>query len=105
MAKKSKTRRQPRATKQKPKRSGRPIGTGGKSAALTSDDIHRVDRCLTGTTHELRNRALLYFGLGTGMRIAELVGLTVGDESCAGTPTQRECPILEALDGDPSKGE
>lgn len=57
----------------------RPIGSGGQAKNLTPDEIKRVDKMLTGTTHELRNRALLYLGLGGGFRIAEMVGLKVVD--------------------------
>ena len=57
----------------------RPKGSGGKAKALTRDEIRRVDKCLTGTIHEQRDRLLLYLGLGSGMRIGELVQLTVGD--------------------------
>lgn len=57
----------------------RPKGTGGKARALTRDEIRRIDKCLTGTTHEQRNRLLLYLGLGSGLRIAEMIQLTVGD--------------------------
>jgi len=58
---------------------GRPRGTGGRAEELTPDQIRRIDKCLTGTRHEKRNRALFYLGLGTGMRIGELVGLRVKD--------------------------
>jgi len=58
---------------------GRPRGTGGKAKELTPEEIHRIDRLLEGTRHEKRNRALFYLGLGTGMRISEIVGLEVED--------------------------
>lgn len=58
---------------------GRPKGTGGKAQRLSSDEVRRIDKCLTGTRHEIRNRALLYIGLGSGMRIGELVSLRVKD--------------------------
>jgi len=58
---------------------GRPRGTGGKAEELTSEQIRRIDKCLTGTRHELRNRALFYLGLGSGMRISEIIGLEAGD--------------------------
>ncbi len=57
----------------------RPRGTGGKAKPLTREEIKRIDLCLTGTIHEHRNRLLLYLGLGSGMRVAELAQLTVGD--------------------------
>ncbi len=38
---------------------GRPKGTGGKAQELTLGEIRRFDKCLVGTRHELRNRALL----------------------------------------------
>ena len=59
--------------------SGRPRGTGGKAEELTPAEIRRIDKCLTGTRHELRNRAIFYLGLGSGMRISEIVGLQVED--------------------------
>jgi len=58
---------------------GRPRGTGGKAEELTPDQIRRIDKCLTATRHELRNRALFFLGLGSGMRISEIIGLEVGD--------------------------
>lgn len=57
----------------------RPQGTGGKARPLTRDEVERIDKCLSGTPHEERNRVIFYMGLGTGMRIAELVGLRVSD--------------------------
>lgn len=57
---------------------GRPKGTGGQAAELTPVQIRRVDKCLTGTRHMLRDRALLFLGLGTGMRVSELANLRVG---------------------------
>ena len=56
----------------------RPRGSGGKAKALTHEEIKRVDRCLTGTSTEERDRLLLYLGLGSGMRIGELTQLTIG---------------------------
>ncbi len=58
---------------------GRPKGTGGKAQELALGEIRRIDKCLAGTRHELRNRALFYLGLGSGMRVDELVGLRVYD--------------------------
>ena len=58
---------------------GRPTGTGGRAEELSRDQIRRIDKCLTGGRHELRNRALFYLGLGSGMRISEMVRLRVGD--------------------------
>jgi len=58
---------------------GRPKGTGGRAEELTPDQIHRIDKCLAGARHELRNRAIFYMGLGSGMRISEIIGLEVGD--------------------------
>lgn len=57
----------------------RPKGSGGKAKPLTHDEIKRIDKCLTGTLNEERDRLLLYLGLGSGMRIGELTQLTVGD--------------------------
>ncbi|MCP4604410.1 MAG: site-specific integrase [Proteobacteria bacterium] len=58
---------------------GRPKGSGGRAEELTQKEIQRIDKCLTGTRHELRNRALFYFGLGSGMRISEIVALRMRD--------------------------
>ena len=58
---------------------GRPKGSGGKAEELSPEEIRRIDKCLTGTRHELRNRALFYLGLGSGMRIAEMLQLEVKD--------------------------
>jgi len=58
---------------------GRPKGTGGIAKELTKNEVERVNRWLAGTRHELRNRAIFYLGLGTGMRLAEIVGLKIKD--------------------------
>jgi len=63
---------------------GRPKGTGGKARELTKTEIKRIAKCLGGTLHEGRNRALLFFGLGSGMRVSELCGLTLGDVAYRG---------------------
>ena len=60
-------------------KSGRPTGSGGKAEELTAQEIRRIDKCLIGTRHEFRNRCLLYLGLGSGMRISEMVALKVKD--------------------------
>jgi integrase len=57
----------------------RPKGTGGKARELSTAEIHRIDKCLTETRNEARNRAMLYLGLGSGMRIAEITGLRIRD--------------------------
>ena len=57
----------------------RPKGTGGQATKLSEAEIRRVDRCLTGTRYEHRNRAIFFLGLGSGMRISEIVGLTIKD--------------------------
>ena len=56
----------------------RPTGSGGKAKALSREEVQRVDRCLSGTTTEHRDRLLLYLGLGSGMRIGGLTQITVG---------------------------
>jgi len=66
---------------------GRPKGTGGQARELARKEIARIDKCLTGTTHEHRNRALIYLGLGSGMRISEMVGLTISSI----------CPVQDIL--------
>lgn len=57
----------------------RPRGSGGQAKELTSIEIQRISRYLFGTRFERRDRAIFYLGLGSGMRISEIVGLTVGD--------------------------
>lgn len=59
--------------------SGRPKGTGGQAKKLTDSEIRRIDRCLIGTRHEIRNRAIFFLGLGSGMRISEIASLTIKD--------------------------
>jgi len=68
---------------------GRPRGTGGRAEELTPDQIHRIDKCLSGARHELRNRAIFYLGLGSGMRISEIIGLEVGDVAPGGRVSGR----------------
>lgn len=63
----------------------RPKGTGGVARELGPEDIKRLDRCLLSTVHEHRNRALLYLGLGSGMRIAEMTKLRLRDVSPHGS--------------------
>ena len=58
---------------------GRPKNTGGQAEELTPEQIKRIDKCLTGTRHELRNRAIFYMGLGSGMRIDEIMSLKIQD--------------------------
>ena len=57
----------------------RPVGTGGKAKELSHDEILRIDKIITGTAHELRDRAIIYWGMGSGMRISEIVGLRTTD--------------------------
>lgn len=56
----------------------RPKGTGGKAKTLTIEEIRRIDRAFDGP-YALRDRTIMYWGLGTGMRISETVGLYVRD--------------------------
>jgi len=67
----------------------RPSGTGGKAEELARDQIRRLDRCLTGSRTELRDRALIYLGLGSGMRIGELAQLRWEDVAPAGKVLSR----------------
>jgi site-specific recombinase XerD len=60
-------------------RLGRPCGGGGQAKVLSPQEIARVDKCLTGTHTEARDRALLYLQYATGMRAGELAALDVGD--------------------------
>ena len=52
-------------------------GRGGKE--LTADEILRIDSCFTGSRHERRDRTLFFLGLGSGMRIGEMIALKVDD--------------------------
>ena len=55
--------------KQKPSsRPGRPPGGGGQAKVPTSDELTRVEKCLSGTRTELRDRAMLLLQYATGMR-------------------------------------
>ncbi len=68
------------ATQQKrSSRPGRPPGGGGQAKVPTSDELKRVEKCLSGTRTELRDRALLLLQYATGMRAGELSALDVGD--------------------------
>lgn len=58
---------------------GRPKGTGGRARELLPEEVKRIIRCSVGQRNEHRNRTLFLLGLGSGMRIGEIVGLTVGD--------------------------
>ena len=60
-------------------RRGRPPGGGGQAKVLSAPEINRVDKCLSGTRTEIRDRALLYLQYATGMRAGELAALNVGD--------------------------
>jgi len=52
---------------------------GGSAKELTEDEILRIDRCFTGSRHERRDRTLFFLGLGSGMRIGEMIALEVSD--------------------------
>jgi integrase/recombinase XerD len=51
----------------------------GQARELTKDEIRRIDRCLTGSRYERRDRTLFFLGLGSGMRIGEMIALRVLD--------------------------
>jgi len=57
----------------------RPKHTGGAAKQLSNAEISRIDKCLSGTRFELRNRCLFYITLGSGMRIGEASQLLVKD--------------------------
>lgn len=65
-------------------RRGRPPGGGGQAKVLTGDELARVDKCLTGTQTEHRDRAMLLLQYATGMRAGELAALDVADVLYAG---------------------
>lgn len=46
---------------------------------LTDKELVRVEKCLSGTRTEFRDRALLFLQYATGMRAGELSALDVGD--------------------------
>src|SRR5947207_2295989 len=58
---------------------GRPNGGGGQAKVLSAEEIIRVDKCLTGTQTEIRDRAMLFLQYATGMRAGELSSLDVAD--------------------------
>jgi integrase/recombinase XerD len=57
----------------------RPTGTGGQAKELSPREITRIMKILEGTAHEHRDRAILWMGLGTGMRVGEIVSLKDSD--------------------------
>jgi integrase/recombinase XerD len=61
------------------KRAGRPAGGGGQAKVLDAAELLRVEKCLSGTRTELRDRAMLCLQYATGMRAGELAALDVGD--------------------------
>ncbi len=65
-------------------RTGRPKGTGGKAQELTTDEIGRIEKCMVASKHQTRNLALLHLGLGSGMRISEIVNLDIQDIAPSG---------------------
>lgn len=69
----------PRPAPAKARPRGRPPGGGGQAKVLSASELARVEKCLTDTPNELRNRALLYLQYATGMRVGELATLNVGD--------------------------
>lgn len=61
----------------------------GKAEKLSADEIHRIDKMQIGTQHEIRIRALFSLGLGSGMRISEIIGLDLDDVFVAGQVRNR----------------
>jgi len=60
------------------KKVGRPKDSGcGKSASLTKEDIELVIKSLAKTTHEIRNKTIIYLGLGSAMRVSEICNLSI----------------------------
>jgi integrase len=58
---------------------GRPRGSSTSGAKpLSKSQIRLLDKSLIGTTHEHRNRALIFLCLGSGLRIGEAVGMSLG---------------------------
>jgi integrase/recombinase XerD len=62
----------------------RPKGTGGKAKVLSPAEIKRIEKTQRGEKHELRNLTLMHLGLGSGMRISEMLGLRIRDVSFRG---------------------
>lgn len=61
------------------KKRGRPVGSGGQARELHPEEVKRVLQCAVGTQNKVRNCSLFLLGLGSGMRIGEIVGLKVAD--------------------------
>lgn len=71
-----------------PGQRGYPVGASRQPKLLTSAQIERVDRMFSGT-HVLRNRALFFLQLATGLRVGALAALNVGDVLRAGGVTRQ----------------
>ena len=69
----------------KQRRVGRPTGGGGQAKVPSTEELTRVEKCLSGTRTELRDRAMLYLQYATGMRAGELASLDIGDVLHRGT--------------------
>ena len=61
------------------KRAGRPAGGGGQAKVLDAAELLRVEKCLSATRTELRDRAMFCLQYASGMRAGELAALDVGD--------------------------
>ena len=57
----------------------RPKGTGGSAKELTPKEIKRIDLWMANGRHALRNRAMFYLALGSGMRISEVTQLNISN--------------------------
>lgn len=57
----------------------RPKGSGGQARVLTEQDLKQVSGFLHTQRHGLRDRALIYFCLGSAARIGEACGLLIQD--------------------------
>ena len=57
---------------------------------LDNTEIRQVAACFTGA-YEVRNRGLFMLGVSTGVRISELLSLTIGDV------WQNQSPVTDLL--------
>jgi integrase/recombinase XerD len=72
-------------------------GSSQIAKELTQEEIQRINNFLIGTRHELRNKALFNLGLGSGMRIAEMVEIQIKDVSpCEIALCDRIVPISDS---------
>lgn len=47
--------------------------------AIKPEEVKRVIKCIAGTRHEYRSRAMIYFAIYTACRVGEMRMITIGD--------------------------